>query len=52
MQEFYLLSPKQEPTALIVPKDERSSNNKELRDGMVVIRRNEAFYNTLGQQLR
>lgn len=40
------------PSALIVPEDEHPSANKELRDGMVVIRRNETVYTTLGLQIQ
>lgn len=52
MQELYLLSPKSTSTALIVPDEQHPGARKEMRDGTVVILRNEAVYNLLGQQIR
>jgi hypothetical protein len=52
MQELYLLTPKQNTTALTVPPTQLSDVSKELHNGRIIIRRNQAVYTPLGQQIR
>lgn len=52
MQELYLLTPKQNTTALTVPPTQLSDVSKELHNGRIIIRRNQAAYTPLGQQIR
>ena len=52
MQELYLLSPKKDHTALIVPERTESAARKQMRDGQMVILRNTAIYSTLGQRIQ
>jgi hypothetical protein len=52
MQELYLLTSKQEATALTVPYSQLSDVGKELHNGRIIIRRNQTLYTPLGQQIR
>lgn len=52
MQELYLLTPKQNTTALTLPPTQLSDVSKELHNGRIIIRRNQAVYTPLGQQIR
>lgn len=52
MQELYLLSPKKDHTALIVPEQTEPVARKQMREGQVVIIRNTAIYTTLGQRIQ
>ncbi len=52
MQELYLLTPKQNTTGITAPSSSPTDASKQLRDGTVVILRNNAVYTPLGQQIR
>ena len=52
LQELYLLSPKKDHTAFIVPEQTEPVARKQMREGQVVIIRNTAIYSTLGQKIR
>ena len=52
MQELYLLKPKQNTTGITAPSSSPTDASKQLRDGSVVILRNNAVYTPLGQQIR
>lgn len=52
MQELYLLTPKQNTTGITAPSSSPTDASKQLRNGTVVILRNNAIYTPLGQQIR
>jgi hypothetical protein len=52
MQELYLLTPKQNTTGITAPSSSPTDASKQLRNGTVVILRNNAVYTPLGQQIR
>lgn len=52
MQELYLLGPKKDHSALIVPEQTEPVARKQMREGQVVIIRNTAIYTTLGQRIQ
>ena len=52
MQELYLLTPKQNTTGITAPSSSPTDARKQLRNGTVVILRNDAVYTPLGQQIR
>lgn len=52
MQELYLLSPKGQGTGVCNTSTPQSTTHKEIRNGRIVIVRNQSIYTTLGQQIR
>lgn len=52
MQELYLLSPKKDHTALVLPEPNDPVVRKEIQNGQMVIIKNNHVYTPLGQQKR
>lgn len=52
MQELYLLSPKSQTEGVCNISEEISSAHKEIREGQIIIVRENASYTILGQQIR
>lgn len=52
MQEFYLLSPKKDTTPIATPEVEKETATKVLRDGQLVIMRNNEMYSLQGQRIQ
>ena len=52
MQEFYLLSPKKDTTPIATPEVEKETATKVLRDGQLVIIRNNEMFTLQGQRIQ
>lgn len=52
MQELYLLSPKKDTTPIATPEVEKETVTKVLRDGQLVIIRNNEMYSLQGQRIQ
>lgn len=52
MQEFYLLSPKKDTTPIATPEVEKETATKVLRDGQLVIMRNNEMFTLQGQRIQ
>lgn len=52
MQELYLLSPKKDTTPIATPEVEKETVIKVLRDGQLVIRRNNEMFTLQGQRIQ
>lgn len=52
MQELYLLSPKKDTTPIATPEVEKETVTKVLRDGQLVIMRNNEMYSLQGQRIQ
>ena len=52
MQELYLLSPKKDTTPISTPEVEKETATKVLRDGQLVIIRNNETYSLQGQRIQ
>ena len=52
MQELYLLSPKKDTTPIATPEVEKETATKVLRDGQLVIMRNNEMYSLQGQRIQ
>ena len=52
MQELYLLSPKKDTTPIATPEVEKETVTKVLRDGQLVIIRNNETYSLQGQRIQ
>lgn len=52
MQEFYLLSPKKDTTPIATPEVEKETATKVLRDGQLIIIRNNEMFTLQGQRIQ
>ena len=52
MQELYLLSPKKDTNPIATPEVEKETVTKVLRDGQLVIIRNNETYSLQGQRIQ